>query len=229
MRLPSLRPALLLRRYKRYLADVELPDGTTAVAHLPNPGRMTSCLREDGPTPVLLSPGRARLPWTIELARPDTCWVLVHPGRANAVVGEALREGRIPELRGYADLRSEQRFGERSRVDWLLVEGERRAWVEVKNATLVQDRVARFPDAVTARGVRHLEELERVVAAGDRGILLFHVGREDADWLQPADDVDPAYGAALRRAIARGVEVLAWRARVTPEELVLERALPVRP
>ena len=227
MRLPPLTPARLLRRYKRYLADVELPDGSVAVAHLPNPGRMTSCLRE-GWTPVLLSVGRARLAWTVELALPGEHWVLVNPGRANAVVGEALAEGRIPELRDYAERRSEQRFGDRSRVDWLLVDGERRAWVEVKNATLVQDHTARFPDAVTARGVRHLEELVRVVAAGDRGVLLFHVGRGDAEAVEPADDVDPAYGAALRGAMARGVEVYAWRADVTSEGVTLERALPVR-
>lgn len=227
MRLPPLTPAVLLRRYKRFLADVRLPDGTEAVAHLANPGRMTSCLRE-GETPVLLAVGAGKLPWSVELARPAEDWVLVNPGRANAVVGEALREGRIPALAGYPSLRSEQRYGENSRIDWLLEGPRGRAWVEVKNVTLVRGRLAAFPDAVTARGARHLAELERVVADGDRGVLVFHVGRGDADAVAPADDVDPVYGAALRRAVAAGVEVVAVRAEVGPAEITVGPALPLR-
>lgn len=227
MRLPPLTPALLLRRYKRFLADVRLPDGTEHVAHLANPGRMTSCLR-DGETPVMLAVGGGKLPWAVELAQPAEDWVLVNPCRANAVVGEALREGRIASLTGYSSLRSEQRYGEGSRVDWLL-EGDRgSAFVEVKNVTLVRGREAAFPDAVTERGARHLAELARVVAAGDRGVLVLHVGRRDADVVTAADDVDPAYGRALRRAVDAGVEVLAFCADVCPDGVTLGEPLPVR-
>lgn len=230
MRLPPLRPATLVRRYKRFLGDLRFDDGTEAVAHVPNPGRMTACLRAED-TPVLVSEavGAARkLRWTVELAMPDDAWILVHPGRANAIVGEALAAGGIPELAGYAEARAEQRYGAGSRIDWLLTDGARAAYVEVKNATLVRGRVACFPDAVTARGARHLAELEAVVAAGARGVLLFHVGRPDADAVTPADDVDPVYGAALRRAMAAGVEVLAYRSVVTPDAITLGERLPVR-
>jgi sugar fermentation stimulation protein A len=227
VRLPPLTPAMLVRRYKRFLADVRLPDGSVAVAHLANPGRMTSCLRDDE-TPVLLSVGRAKLAWAVELAMPAGAhWVLVTPGRANAVVGEALVAGRIPALAGYGDIRGEQRYGAKSRVDWLLAEGARRAFVEVKNVTLVRGRVAAFPDAVTARGTRHLAELQARVAAGDRGVLVFHVGRADADVVTTADDIDPVYGAALRRAVAAGVELLAFRAEITPEGVTLGAPLPI--
>ncbi len=226
MDLPPLTPAVLLRRYKRYLGDARLPDGAEVVVHVPNPGRMTACLR-DADTPVLLSVGRAKLPWCVELARPGDAWALVNPGRANHVVGEALRAGRIPELAGYPEARAEQRYGG-SRVDWLLVDEPRRAYVEVKNATLVRGRVAAFPDAVTARGARHLAELARVVAEGHRGVLLFHVGRGDADEVTVAEDVDPAYAAALRRAVDAGVEVLAYRAEVTPAAVTLGPRLPFR-
>ena len=228
MELPPLTPATLLRRYKRFLADVRLEDGTEVVAHLPNPGRMTSCLRAEGGTPVLLSPGRARLPWTVELAMPGESWVLVNPGRANRVVGEAIADGRIPELAGWPTARAEQRYGERSRVDWLLSDGERRFYVEVKGVTLVRDGVAAFPDAVTSRGARHLAELAARVAAGDRAALVFCVGRGDAREVIPADDVDPAYGRALRAAAAAGVALIAWEADVTPSRIVLRRPLPVR-
>ncbi|MFN7147239.1 MAG: DNA/RNA nuclease SfsA [Myxococcota bacterium] len=230
MRLPPLRPATLVRRYKRFLGDLRFDDGTEAVAHVPNPGRMTACLR-DGETPVLVSEaaGPARkLRWTVELAMPGDAWVLVHPGRANAIVGEALAAGGIPELAGYAQARPEQRYGEGSRIDWLLTDGARPAYVEVKNATLVRDGIACFPDAVTARGARHLAELEGIVAAGARGVLLFHMGRPNAAAVTPTDDVDPVYGAALRRALRAGVEVLAYRSVVTPDAVTLGEALPVR-
>jgi sugar fermentation stimulation protein A len=226
LKLPPLRPALLLRRYKRFLADVRLPDGQVVTAHLPNPGRMTSCLAAEE-TPVLLSEGRGKLPFVVELARPGEDWVLVHPGRANAVVGEAIAAGRVPELVGYHTARAEQRYAEDSRVDWLLEGGRGTAYVEIKSATLVRGRRACFPDAVTSRGVRHLEALMAVVARGARGILLFHVGRADADAVSPADDIDPAYGIALRRAARAGVEILAYRADITPPEILLGPPLPV--
>lgn len=226
MLLPPLTPAVLLRRYKRFLADVRLPDGSVEVAHLANPGRMTSCLR-DGETPVMLSVGTAKLRWAVELADPGNGWVMVNPNRANRIVGEAI--GRIPELAGYAEARPEQRYGEASRIDWLLSGPPGRAYVEIKNVTLVRGRVAAFPDAVTARGARHLAELERVVASGDRGVLLFHVARMDADVVTSADDVDPAYGRALRHAIANGVEVIAYRSVVTPTAVTLAERLPVSP
>lgn len=230
VRLPELVPAVLLRRYKRFLADVRLPDGSACVAHMPNPGRMTSCLA-DGETPCRLSDageGRRKLRYTVELTRVGDTWVLVNTQRPNAIVGEALREGRIAELAGYPTIEAERATGTGSRIDWRLSDGDRVAWVEVKNATLVRDGVAAFPDAVTSRGARHLAELEARVAAGDRAVLLFHVGRGDAVAVTAADDVDPAYGSALRRAADRGVELYAWRAEITEHSATLVTRLPVR-
>lgn len=224
MRLPPLVPALLHARRKRFLADVELPDGARAVAHLANPGRMTRCLRELGPTPCWLSaarPGRA-LPWTVELTRPDEALVLVNPLRANTIVGEALGRLFPGEAPAGAEVR---RLGRR--LDHRLVGPAGERWVEVKAATLVRDGLAAFPDAPSVRAVHHLAALEAAVAEGARATLVVLVGREDARAFTPADDVDPAWGRALRRALEAGVELQVWRASVSLDAVTVDRPLPM--
>lgn len=232
MRFPApLVEGRLLLRHKRFLAEVRLEDGRWVTAHCPNPGSMRGCMGEGARVLVSRqdSPGR-RLGWTWELVRVGRSWVGIHTGRANAVVGEALREGRVPELAGYSRVRGEVPYGaEGSRADFLM-EGRRlpRAWVEVKNVTLAEGRRALFPDSVTERGTRHLRELARRVRAGERGVLVFLVARGDCREVAPADAIDPLYGRTLREAAAAGVEVLAWRARVSPRGIRLARPLPVR-
>jgi sugar fermentation stimulation protein A len=221
----------LLRREKRFLAYVRLDDGREVIAHTNNSGAMTGC-SEPGSV-VWLSPAdkpNRKLKWTWEVvhAGPSKVPVGVNTLLPNRLVEEAIAASLIPELRGYDRIRREVRYGsEKSRIDLLLESDEARCWVEVKNATLVEDGRAYFPDAVTARGLKHLRELQAQVALGDRAALVFTLQRSDASSVSPADNVDPAYGAELRRAHAAGVEILAWQADVSIERIVLARALPV--
>jgi len=215
---PPLIEATLIRRYKRFLADVRLTDGTELTVHCANPGRMDGC-RELG-SPVLLSDSRnprRKLRYTWELVHTGATWVGVNTMRTNTVVREAIEAGAIAELTGYPELRAEVRYGERSRVDLLLTRGAARCYVEVKNVTLAEAGCALFPDAVTARGLTHLHELARRVAAGDRAVMFYLVNREDCDRFAPAAAIDPAYAAGLAEAVAAGVEVIVYAARVRPE------------
>ena len=218
----------LLCRYKRFFADVELDGGERVTAHVPNTGSMLSTKRPGSPVALSHHPDpKRKLAWTLELVRPEDAWVGVNTSRPNRLVEEAIAAGRLGPLRGYPDIRREVRYGERSRID-LLLEGPRgRCYVEVKNVTYREGRRARFPDAVTTRGARHLAELERMVAAGHRGVALFLVNRADCASFGPARDIDPEYGRALDRAVAAGVEALAYRARNTLEESSIDRKLKI--
>lgn len=230
---------VLLERRQRFLAEVRLASGEVVLAHTPNTGAMLGC-GEPG-LRVWLSrarrPGR-RCPWTWELSQTRAgVLVGVHTLRANALVAEGIALGTLRELAGYARLRREAPFAPfgpaRSRVDLLLeAPGGDPAgppcYVEVKNVTAAEGGVAFFPDAPTARGQRHLAALAAAAAAGRRAVLCFCIQRGDAQALRPADEIDPAYGEALREAARAGVELLAYRARVGLEGLALERRLPVR-
>jgi len=229
---PFLR-GTLLRRYQRFLTDVRLEDGRVITAHCPNSGTMRTCSDPDSPVLVSASTNpRRRLAHTLELVWAGEAWVGVNTMTPNRVVAEAVAAGAIPPLAGYPRLRREVRYGDggRSRVDLLLEDPTGRrpdAYVEVKNTTLRDGAWAEFPDAVTDRGRKHLEDLEGVVGAGHRGVILFFVGRSDCSRFRPADPVDPAYGAALRRAAATGVEVLAWGVRFEPPVVRPVGLLPV--
>ncbi|MCB1917386.1 MAG: DNA/RNA nuclease SfsA [Rhodocyclaceae bacterium] len=220
----------LLRRYQRFLADVDTADGVVT-AHCPNTGSMRGCA-EPGMR-VWLSrarnPGR-KLAWTWELVEvAPGVPVGVHTGRANRLVREAIAAGLVGELDGYDSLRGEVRYGAKSRIDLLLeAAGRPPCFVEVKNVTAAVDgSIGYFPDAVTERGRRHLEEMSAEVATGRRAVLVFCVQRADVDEVRPADHIDPAYGRQLRAALACGVEVLALGADVSPREITLVRRLAV--
>ncbi len=220
----------LLRRYKRFLADVELDDGTAITVHCPNTGRMTTCA-ESG-WRVALSDSRnpkRKYRFTWELVHNGTCWICVNTGRANEMAFEAVANGIIPELSGYAEVLREKTFGN-SRFDLLLKSGDALCYVEVKNVTLVaDDGCYAFPDAVTERGRKHLNELVEVVKAGHRAAMLFVIPRADGNTFRTAREIDPQYAAALEDAVAAGVEIHAWRADVSPEELRLATPVPVAP
>ena len=229
MKLPPLIPGTLIKRYKRFLADVALDDGTLVTAHCPNSGSMMGCSIPGSPVMLSKSPNPDRkLPYTWELVQVGGCWVGLNTMLPNRLTEEAIQDGTISQLQGFEKLRREVRYGsENSRIDILLEGKEGRCYVEVKNVTLVDGETALFPDAVTERGQKHLRELMEVVKNGDRGVILFTVQRGDADSVAPADLIDPAYGRLLREAVSSGVEAMAWRAAITPEEIRLTEPLPV--
>lgn len=220
----------LLRRYKRFLADVMLDDGREVTAHCANPGAMLG-LNAEGTTvwlePVAAPPRRLAFAWRLaevgagHLAGIDT-------GVPNRVVREALLEGRVPGLADYREIRPEVRYGESSRVDFLLrAPGLPDAFVEVKNVHLRRSEDwAEFPDCVTLRGARHLRELAAVAERGQRAMMLFVVQRTDCTRLRLAEDLDPGYAAAFRAARAAGVEAVAHAARITRQGVWLGAPLP---
>lgn len=229
---PPLEEGVFLRRYRRFFADVRCRDGTELTLHCANTGSMLHCQAPGAPCWFSRRAApRRKLPGTLEIVTTsDGRRAGVNTLRANALVAEALAAGRIAPLGGYRSWRREVRYGaENSRVDLLLEGDAPPCFVEIKNVTLsLGDRIAAFPDAITRRGAKHLRELEVVVDQGARAVLLFCVQLSDVDAVVAADALDPDYGAALRRAAQRGVEVLAWGCRVTAQEIVLAEPLAVR-
>lgn len=229
MKLPQpLYPGALIRRYKRFLADVELESGEIVTAHCPNSGSMKGCAMPGSRVLLSLSdnPNR-KLSYTWELVRVNGSWVGINTGLPNKLTAEAVRQGTIPELAGYDNIRPEVRYGKDSRIDLLLSGTRGLCYVEVKNVTLVEGNRALFPDAETLRGQKHLKELMREVRDGNRGVIFFVVQRADACALAPADAIDPEYGRLLRLAVENGVEAFAWQAHVDPREIRLARPLEV--
>lgn len=225
-----LRPAVLVRRYKRFLADVAFPDGATETVHVANPGSM---LGLDAPgTRVWLSPARnpaRKLRWSWELSEVAGALVGINTGHPNAIVAEALLAGRVPELAAYRQLRREVRYGRQSRVDMLLAgDGLPDCYVEVKNVHLMRTPgLAEFPDSVTARGARHLAELGDAAEAGHRAVMFFLVQRTDCDRFALAADIDPAYAAAWTRARARGVEAICHSCTISMQGIELGRRIDI--
>lgn len=225
---PALTRGTLIRRYKRFLADVRLPEGRTVVAHCPNSGSMKACC-EPG-RPVYLSvhdnPKR-KLRYTWELIDMPTSLVGVNTLVPNRLTALAIDAGDVEPLSGYTSLRREVRVGDHSRIDLLLeAPGRRPCYVEVKNCTLVENGRATFPDAVTLRGQKHLEALQALVAAGCRCVMFYLVQRMDAERFAPADAIDPDYGRKLRRATAGGVEMLAYDVFIDLEGIRVNNRLP---
>ena len=227
-------PGRLVRRYKRFLADVLLDSGEAVTAHCANPGSMLG-LNAPG-NRVWLSRSTVasrKLPWSWELAEIDFGRgpeiVGINTGHPNGLVEEAIRAGTIAELSGYGTLRREVAYGKASRVDMVLTgEGRPPCYVEVKNVHLMRrPGLAEFPDSVTARGAKHLDELGDMAEAGNRAVMVFLIQYGGAERFSLARDIDPGYGRAFDRARARGVEMLAWRCRLTPEEIVVESAVAV--
>lgn len=219
---PPLLHGTLLRRYKRFLADVELADGTVLTAHCPNTGRMTTCAEPGWRVALSDSQNPKRKHrYTWELVHNGVCWICVNTGRANEIAFEAISTGMIPEFAGYAEVLREQPFGT-SRFDLLLKTGNDLCYVEVKSVTLVADDGCHaFPDTVTERGRKHLNELAEVVKAGHRAAMLFVVPRSDGTAFRAAREIDPQYAEALEEARAAGVGIHVWRAGVSPEGLRL--------
>ena len=224
-----LRRATLLKRYKRFLSDHRLDDGSAVTAHVANPGAMTG-LVDDG-LETWLSPAanpKRKLAYSWEMVRIGEGLVGVNTGWPNRLAEEAIAGGAIPSLAGYESLRREVAYGERSRIDFLLEAPDRPpCYVEVKNVHLKRGPAAEFPDSVTARGTKHLRELATVAGSGARAAMLYIVQREDCDSFTLAADIDPTYAAAFSDARARGVEALAYACRLSPARIAVDRPLPV--
>ena len=232
---PPLSRGRLVRRYKRFLADIETPDGALTV-HCPNTGAMTGC-SSPGLEVWYSASARAgrKYPHTLEVVCAPSGRVGVNTARANALVAEALERGAIPELEGYPRRRREvpmpgaANCGHRSRCDFLL-EGEGEpCWVEVKSLTLCGARGrGAFPDAVSERALRHVEALGECRRRGERAVLMFCVQHTGVRFATPADEVHPAYGNALRAVADAGVEVLAYRTGIEPGGMEITGPVPVR-
>jgi len=220
----------LLRRYKRFLSDIELDNGEIMVAHCANPGAMTG-LKDTG-APVWLSPSRnpkRKLKYSWELIQVDGHMVGINTAWPNRIVEEAVTAQMVPELAGYPSLRREVPYGRNSRIDLLLEAADRPpCYLEVKNVHLRRTAaLAEFPDAVTKRGAKHLRELSEMADRGARAVMFFLVQRGDCVSFQVAADIDPDYDRALHAALDHGVEVLCYSCRVGEEAIELDRPLPV--
>ena len=224
---PPLIKAHLIKRYKRFLADIVLEDGSTSVAHCANTGSMLGLSAPD--STIYLSPNtnpKAKLDYRWELIDVSSSLVGINTSRANAIVEEAIEENRIAELEGYNSLKREVKYGDNSRIDILLSDPANdktsaKCYVEIKSVTLERCSQARFPDAVTKRGAKHLIELEQMVKEGHRAVMLFLIQRSDCTSFSVAEDIDPTYAETLSAANKAGVEVLVYDCTVTDEEIKL--------
>jgi sugar fermentation stimulation protein A len=228
---PPLRLGRLVRRYKRFLADIVTECGESLTIHCPNPGAMTGCDAEGSRIWYSTSRNASRkYPHSLEIVETKESYLVgVNPSRANRIVGEALEAGSIAAFGGTSVDREVPMPDETGRFDFRLRDTENRdCFIEVKSVSLLRDRgLGAFPDAKSARALRHVEALQRACERGTRGALVFCVQHNGIEWVTTADDVDPQYGAALRRAHGAGVEVYAFRACVSPQRIVLRESLPV--
>jgi sugar fermentation stimulation protein A len=224
----ELVPATLIRRYKRFLADVELADGSVTTVHVANPGAMIGLQSRGARVWLSRSPNKARkLPLSWELVEADFGSGIelagLNTGHPNAIVAEALAAQAIPELAGYETVRREVKYGKASRVDFLLEDPHKPAcYLEIKNVHLMRQKgLAEFPDSVTARGARHLAELSAARAHGFRAVMLFVIQIGSANRFALARDIDPAYGAAFDSARAAGVEAFAYKCTLQRDGITL--------
>ncbi|WGL18019.1 DNA/RNA nuclease SfsA [Microbulbifer bruguierae] len=226
---PSLAQGKLLRRYKRFLADVELMSGEIITIHCPNTGSMKNCWEEN--TPCWFSDSgnpKRKYRHTLEITTtPEGALAGVNTSRANQLVEEAITTGVVVELQGYDSLRREVKYGEEnSRIDFLLSGDAGDCYVEVKNVTLAEGARGLFPDAVSARGTKHLRELQKLAESGVRAVLLYCVQHSQIETVEAAAEIDPAYAAALAQATAAGMEIVAYRAELGAGEIRLSEPVP---
>lgn len=219
----------LVQRYKRFMADIVLDTGEEITAHCANSGSMLG-VKEPG-SEVWVSPAnnpKRKLKYTWELIKVGKSYVGINTSLPNKIVQESIETGVVPELKGYDTLRREVKYGKNSRIDILLEdEAKPDCYVEIKNVTLRRSKLAEFPDAVTARGTKHLGELANQVAAGDRAVMYYLTQREDCDTFTVADDIDPTYAEALETAMAAGVEVICYKCKLTPREITVASPLKI--
>ncbi len=208
--LPPLIKGKLLKRYKRFLADIELENGEVVTAHCPNPGSMKGCARPGSEAWISQSTNpKRKLKYTWELTRIDGTFIGINTLVPNRLVRASVENDLIPELSGYSRVTSEVKTSEHTRLDLMLEDdNKKQCFVEIKNCTLVENGVARFPDAVTKRGQKHIQELVDLAAKGHRAVLFFVIQRTDAHAFTPAADIDPEYAEKLMQAGLKDVEII---------------------
>jgi len=219
----------LIKRYKRFLADVRLPDNTVMRVHCPKSGSMKGCSTPGSEVVISRSPNQKRkYAWTLEMVRENGFWIGVNTSLTNRLVEEGLASGVIDVFGNVDTVQREVKVSSSSRLDFLVrTDGGKRVYLEVKNCSLAEDGVALFPDAVTKRGTKHLHELDRLRGQGIETAVLFCVQRADASSFMPAESIDPQYAETLHRVHANGVMILAYQADVRPESVTIARRIPV--
>jgi sugar fermentation stimulation protein A len=222
-----LESGILLKRYKRFLADIKMDDNREITVHCPNSGSMRSCSTPGSKVQISrsLNPKR-KYPFTLEMIRENSTWIGINTSLTNDLVVEGINNGTIVELQNPDSIQREIRTSAYSRLDIMLKKGPQKIYLEVKSCTLVVDRCAMFPDAVTSRGTRHLKELVNLVRQGEQGIIFFLVQRMDADCFRPATHIDPLYANTLKQVHNQGVQILVYQAEVTPGEIRIVNSLP---
>ncbi|GAB3476718.1 DNA/RNA nuclease SfsA [Marinomonas epiphytica] len=221
----------LIKRYKRFLADIELDTGEVITAHCPNTGSMKRCQQENARVWVSKSDNpKRKLAYTWELVEVDQQYLAcINTGYPNKLVGEAIKNGVIKELKGYQSMKAEVKYGEKSRIDWWLANDDEQCFVEVKNVTLLEEgNHGFFPDAVTDRGRKHLLEMAAMVKQGHRAVLVFCVSHTGIEEVAPAGYVDEKYARTFEQVIEQGVEVLAYRVDITTQGMKISHSVPVR-
>ena len=222
-----LTEAILLKRYKRFLADVKLGD-ELITAHVPNTGSMTGCWETNWKCALSRSDNpKRKMPYTLEFTHNGESWIGVNTANANKLAKTWLENAFIPELSGYKVIQPEKKIGD-SRIDFYL-EGHAHlppAYVEVKSVTLKLEGMAQFPDAVTDRGQKHLKELMKIKALGQRAVMLYIIQREDVAAMRPAHEIDKKYGDLVKEAHAAGVEILVYQCKMDLNQIGFGRSLP---
>ncbi len=212
----------LIKRYKRFLADIKLESGEIVTAHCPNPGSMKTCA-EPGWRVMLTdsqNPKR-KLRYTWEMVHNGKCWIAINTQLTNKIVKEAIEQEQIPELKGYEKIITEKKYGQNSRIDILLQSSGELCYIEVKNVTLLKDNSYQFPDAVTERGLKHLNELLMMKKQKQRAVMFFLIQRNDAEIFKPCYEIDPKYAQKLQSVYNQGVEILAYVTKVSPSEITI--------
>ena len=218
----------LIKRYKRFLADIELPNGDMITVHCPNTGTMLSCSTPGSPVALSVSDNpKRKYPHTLEMVQENSIWIGVNTSRTNGLVADAILGGTVAEFTRVESIKREVKTSEHTRLDLLLFSGTDEIYVEVKNCSLAENGCAMFPDAVTTRGTKHLNELIRLKNDGKQSCIFFLVQRMDADRFTPASHIDSIYAKTLKEAATRGVMVLAYQADVSPEAIEVKHSLPL--
>jgi sugar fermentation stimulation protein A len=228
-RMPQLTSGILIQRYKRFLADIRLETGEKVTAHCPNSGSMKGCAIPGSPVwlSTSLNPKR-KYKYTWELIKTPETMIGINTLVPNKLVKQSIENDLIKELSGYDQVKAEVKTSSHTRLDLLLEkESKEKCYVEIKNCTLVEEEIAMFPDAVTTRGQKHLDELEHLVSQGHRGVIFFLIQRMDAKLFKPADMIDKIYAQKLKKVVANGVEIVVRDTSINTELISIRNAVPV--